>query len=62
MRDMRNGMTAQIDKTIFVGDSGASGTDADIAGLTTIGIGEKTLTQTNKVKGRENRRGVLGLG
>ena len=51
MRDMRAGMVAQIDKTIFVGDSGASGTDADIAGLNTISIGEKTLTQSNSVKG-----------
>ena len=50
-RDMRAAMVARIDRTIFVGDAGASGTDADIKGLTTAaGIGEKTITQSNKVK------------
>ena len=53
MRDMRSAMVAQIDKTIFVGDSGANEGTADIVGLSTAGISEKTLTQANKVKGDE---------
>ena len=51
IRDMRAGLAESIDKAIFVGDDGASGTDADITGLNTAtGVTEKTLTQANKVK------------
>ena len=39
-----------MDNSIFNGDSGATGTDADIVGLKTAEIGEVTLTQANKVK------------
>ena len=59
-RDMRAGLTAQVDKTIFVGDDGAAGTDADILGLTGITIQEKTLTQANKIKGEEILEIILG--
>ena len=50
IRDLRAAIVAQIDKSLFVGDSGATGTDADIVGLNTAGISEFTLTQANKVK------------
>ena len=39
-----------MDLSIFNGDSGGTGTDADITGLKTAEIGEVTLTQGNKVK------------
>ena len=50
-RDMRLAMVEKVDRDVFVGDAGASGTSADIAGLTTASITEVTLTQANKVKG-----------
>ena len=53
-RDMRAAMVEKIDRTIFVGDTGADENTADIAGLTTAtGITEITLTQANKVMGLE---------
>ena len=48
-RDMRAGIVDSVDIACFKGDSGASGTDADIVGLQTAGITEGTLTQANKV-------------
>ena len=53
VRDLRAAIVAKIDKSIFSGDSGASGTDADIVGLRTAAIGETDLTQANKVKGQK---------
>ena len=54
IRAMREGITASVDKACFVGDAGATGTDADIAGLTTAtGVTETTITQANKIKGDE---------
>ena len=50
-RDLRAALTEGIDRAIFLGDSTASGTDADIVGFTTASIGETTITQANKVKG-----------
>ena len=52
-RDMAASMMETIDKAVFLGDSGASGTDADIAGFNTAGITEATISQTNKVKADE---------
>ena len=49
VRDLRAAVVAQIDKSIFVGDSTATGTDADIVGLNTAGISEFTLTQAASV-------------
>ena len=46
-------MMETIDKAVFLGDAGATGTDADIAGFTTAGITEATITQANKIKGDE---------
>ena len=50
LRDLRAATVSKMDNSIFNGDSGASGTDADIVGLKTAAIGEVTLTQSNKVK------------
>ena len=50
-RDLRMALVEGIDRSIFKGDSGPSGTGADIVGLQSAGIGESTLTQANKIKG-----------
>ena len=50
-RDLRMALTEGLDRAIFKGDSGPSGTGADIVGFQTAGISENTLTQGNKVKG-----------
>ena len=61
-RDMRMAMTTGIDKTIFVGDAGATPNAGDIVGLTTAaGLTDKTLTQTNKVKGDKTLEGFVAL-
>ena len=52
-RDMRAAMVEDIDRAIFLGDSGAAGTDADIVGLNTAAITEMDVTQANKIKGPE---------
>ena len=46
-------LTEGVDRAIFIGDAGGSGTDADIVGLRTAAITETTITQTNKIKGPE---------
>ena len=51
-----------VDKTVFTGDTGASGTDADITGLTTYaGLLEKEITQANKVKPAETLQAFTEL-
>ena len=51
-RDLRMALVEGIDRAIFLGDAGATGADADITGLqTAANVVEKTITQTNKVKG-----------
>ena len=50
-RDMRAAMVEKIDRTVFLGDSGADETTANITGLTTAAITELTLTQVKKVQG-----------
>ena len=52
-RDMRAAMVEKIDRTVFLGDTGANENIADITGLTTAAIGETTVTQAQKVKGDE---------
>ena len=50
-RDLRMALSEGVDRSIFVGDSGASGADADIVGLQTAAdVVEETLSQANKVK------------
>ena len=49
-RDLRMALVEGIDRAIFIGDAGASGTDADITGLTTAAdVDEETLSQSNKL-------------
>ena len=52
-RDLRMALVEGIDRAVFKGDSGPSGTGSDIVGLQTAGISESTLTQANKLKGDE---------
>ena len=50
MRDLRAALVEKIDRTVFLGDSGANENSADIAGLTTAAnVTETTLTQAQKV-------------
>ena len=51
VRDLRMALMERVDRAIFLGDAGATGTDADIVGLRTAGITETTITQANKVLG-----------
>ena len=60
-RDLSMALTEGIDRAVFLGDAGATGTDADIVGLTTAAITETTLTQANKVKGPETLTAFLNL-
>ena len=49
-RDLRMALTEGIDRAIFLGDTTATGTDADITGLTTAAdVDEETLSQANKL-------------
>ena len=49
-RDLRMALTEGVDRAIFIGDSGATGNDADITGLTTAAdVEEETLSQSNKL-------------
>ena len=51
-RDLRAALTEGIDRAVFLGDDGATGTTADVTGLqAAAGLTEKTITQANKVKG-----------
>ena len=53
-RDLRMALTEGVDRAIFLGDSGATGTDADIVGLqTAAGLTEKTISQSAKIKGSD---------
>ena len=61
LRDMRASLMDTIDKAIFVGDSGANENSADITGLQTATITEKTLTQANKVKGDKTLEAFVDL-
>ena len=48
-RDLRYALMEGIDRAVFLGDAGASGTDSDITGLSTAAITETLVTQANKV-------------
>lgn len=60
-RDLRMALTEGIDRAVFLGDTTATGTDADITGLQTASITETTLTQANKVKGPETLTAFTGM-
>ena len=49
VRDLRAAVVDAVDKAVFIGDAGGTGTEADIAGFTTAGVGETTITQAKKV-------------
>ena len=51
VRDLKMALTEGIDRAIFLGDAGASGTDADIIGLRTAAIDETTIKQSDKISG-----------
>ena len=50
-RDLGMALTEGVDRAVFLGDDGASGTDADITGLNTAAITEVEISQANKVLG-----------
>ena len=51
-RDLRAALVEGVDRAIFLGDAGGTGTGADITGLSTAtGLTEKAITQANKLKG-----------
>ena len=61
-RDLRSAMTERMDYTIFAGDDTANPAEGDIAAITaTAGIGARTLTQANKVKGAESLAEFVAL-
>ena len=61
VRDLRMALTEGVDRTIFVGDDGATPNTGDIAAMTTAAIGEVSITQANKVKGPETLAAFAGL-
>lgn len=65
-RDLAASMVEKMDRIMFLGDAGATGTTADIAGFQTIaaaatGLTEVTLTQANKVKPAETLATFVGM-
>ena len=60
-RDLRMALTEGIDRAIFLGDTGATGTDADITGLAGATITESMVTQSDKIKGPETLSAFTGL-
>ena len=59
LRDMRAAIVEKTDRVIFRGDDGANENTADIDGLEDLTITERTITQTNKVKGPETLQAFL---
>ena len=54
IRELRMALAEAVDRSIFIGDDGATPNAGDITGLqTTANVVEKTITQNNKVKGPE---------
>ena len=60
-RDLRMALTEGIDRAVFIGDSGGTGTDADITGLQAAAITETTLTQAAKIKGADTLSAFTGM-
>ena len=59
-RDMREAMAEDVDRSIFLGDSGANEASGDITGFNTYAsIAEPTLTQANKVMADETLKVFL---
>ena len=60
VRDLKAALTEGIDRAIFLGDAGATGTDADIVGLQTAAITETEIKQADKIKGVETLAAFTG--
>ena len=60
-RDLRMALREGVDRAIFLGDDGATGTDADITGLTTAAITEEEISQANKVLGPGTLEAFTGM-
>ena len=60
VRDLRMALMEGVDRAIFLGDAGASGTDADIIGLQAAVINETTIKQADKIKGPETLAAFTG--
>ena len=61
-RDMQAGLMEAVDKTIFSGDSTATGTASDIVGINSYsGLTEKTISQANKLKPAETLQAFVEL-
>ena len=61
-RDLRMALVEGVDRAIFLGDATASGTDADITGLTTASnVTQQTITQANKILGPGTLAAFTGL-
>ena len=60
VRDLRMALMEGVDRAIFLGDAGATGTDADIIGLRTAAINETTIKQADKIKGPETLAAFTG--
>ena len=61
-RDLGMALAEGVDRAIFLGDSGASGTASDIVGLTTAAnVVEVDITQANKVLGPGTLEAFSGL-
>ena len=53
-RDIRSSLMDAVELAVFEGDTGGTGTEADITGLQTASnVIERTITQSNKVKSSE---------
>ena len=61
-RDLGAALVEGVDKSIFSGDAGATGTDADITGLSTAaGVNDLSLTQANKASASALLLALAGL-
>ena len=61
-RDLGMALAEGVDRTVFLGDAGGSGTSADIVGLTTAAnVVEVEITQANKVLGPGTLEAFSGL-
>ena len=61
-RDLGMALAEGVDRAIFLGDAGGSGTAADITGLTTAAnVVERTLSQANKILGPGTLEAFTGL-
>ena len=49
VRDLRGAVVDAVDKAVFVGDAGGTGTEADIVGFQGSGVDEQEITQAKKV-------------